>query len=69
MTADLDALATAWIQNHVLPRSAVSLRRANRVARLGFHARLAAELPALERFYARQAGASAICLAPERASA
>jgi cyclohexa-1,5-dienecarbonyl-CoA hydratase len=48
---DLLALTKAWIETHLLPKSASSLRRANRAARLGFHAALNAELPALERLY------------------
>jgi len=50
---DLDDLSKAWIESHLLPKSARSLRRANRLARLGFHTRLRAELPALEAVYVR----------------
>jgi enoyl-CoA hydratase/carnithine racemase len=45
----LDALAGAWIAAHLIPRSASSLRRANRVARLGFHAQLERDLVLLDR--------------------
>jgi enoyl-CoA hydratase/carnithine racemase len=48
---DVFALHKAWIETHLLPCSAVRLRRAHRVARLSFHAQLRAELPALERLY------------------
>ena len=48
---DAFALGKAWIETHLLPCSARSLQRANRVARLSFHAQLRAELPALERLY------------------
>ena len=48
---DAFALGKAWIETHILPCSARSLLRANRVARLSFHAQLRAELPALERLY------------------
>jgi cyclohexa-1,5-dienecarbonyl-CoA hydratase len=52
--ADLEVLVRTWIEAHILPKSARSLRLANRVARLGFHAQLRAELPALERLYLRE---------------
>jgi enoyl-CoA hydratase/carnithine racemase len=48
---DLPLLVASWIENHLLPKSASSLLRANRLARLSFNAQLRAELPALERFY------------------
>jgi hypothetical protein len=48
---DLPLLVASWIENHLLPKSASSLVRANRLARLSFNAQLRAELPALERFY------------------
>jgi enoyl-CoA hydratase/carnithine racemase len=51
---DLSALVQAWIESHILPKSARSLVLANRVARLSFHAQLRAELPQLERLYVRR---------------
>jgi enoyl-CoA hydratase/carnithine racemase len=47
----LDTLVDAWIRAHILPREAMSLRRANRAARLGFDVRLRRELPQLELLY------------------
>jgi cyclohexa-1,5-dienecarbonyl-CoA hydratase len=44
-------VALAWAREHLLPRSASSLRYAVRAVRHGLRARLAAELPALERLY------------------
>jgi len=43
--------ALAYVRQHLLPRSAASLRFAVRALRQGLRARLAAELPALERLY------------------
>ena len=43
--------ALAWVRQHLLPRSACSLRFAVRALRQGLRARLAAELPALEGLY------------------
>jgi cyclohexa-1,5-dienecarbonyl-CoA hydratase len=43
--------AIAWARTHLLPKSAVSLRYAVRASRAGLRARLAAELPAIERLY------------------
>ena len=43
--------AIGWARTHLLPKSASSLRYAVRAARLGLRARLAAELPAIERLY------------------
>jgi cyclohexa-1,5-dienecarbonyl-CoA hydratase len=43
--------ALAYARQHLVPRSASSLRLAVRAARLGLSARLAAELPAVERLY------------------
>jgi enoyl-CoA hydratase/carnithine racemase len=60
---DLGALARTWIERHILLRTASSLKRANRIARLGFHARLRAELPTLERLYV------AGCLGPAESTA
>jgi cyclohexa-1,5-dienecarbonyl-CoA hydratase len=54
---DLSALVKAWVTAHILPKSARSLRLANRAARLAFSARLRAELPALERLYVTALGA------------
>jgi enoyl-CoA hydratase/carnithine racemase len=47
----LPALVEAWIAAHLLPRSAASLRRAHQATRQAFHARLARELPLLERLH------------------
>jgi cyclohexa-1,5-dienecarbonyl-CoA hydratase len=41
----------AWARTHLLPKSASSLRYAVRATRAGLRARLAAELPAVERLY------------------
>jgi cyclohexa-1,5-dienecarbonyl-CoA hydratase len=43
--------ALAWARTHLLPKSASSLRYAVRASRAGLSARLAAELPAIERLY------------------
>jgi cyclohexa-1,5-dienecarbonyl-CoA hydratase len=43
--------ALAYARRHLLPRSASSLRFAVRAVRAGLRARLAVELPALERLY------------------
>lgn len=43
--------ALGWARTYLLPKSASSLRYAVRAARAGLGARLAAELPALERLY------------------
>lgn len=43
--------ALAWARTHLLPKSASSLRYAVRAARAGLRARLAAELPSIERLY------------------
>ena len=43
--------ALAWARMHLLPKSASSLRYAVRASRAGLRARLAAELPAMERLY------------------
>lgn len=43
--------ALAWARTHLLPKSASSLRYAVRAARWSLHARLAAELPQVERLY------------------
>jgi cyclohexa-1,5-dienecarbonyl-CoA hydratase len=43
--------ALAYARQHLLPRSAASLRFAARALRQGLRARLAAELPGLERLY------------------
>jgi hypothetical protein len=36
----VERMASAWLEAHVLNKTAASLRRANRVARLDFHAQL-----------------------------
>ncbi len=43
--------AIAWARTHLLPKSASSLRYAVRASRAGLRARLASELPAIERLY------------------
>lgn len=43
--------ALAWARTHLLPKSASSLRYATRASRAGQRARLATELPRLERLY------------------
>jgi cyclohexa-1,5-dienecarbonyl-CoA hydratase len=43
--------AIAWARTHLLPKSASSLRYAVRASRLALRARLAHELPAIERLY------------------
>ena len=43
--------AMGWARTHLLPKSASSLRYAVRAARSGLRARLADELPAIERLY------------------
>ena len=43
--------ALAWARTHLLPKSASSLRYAVRATRASLHARLAAELPRIERLY------------------
>lgn len=43
--------AIAWARTHLLSKSASSLRYAVRACRAGLRARLAAELPAIERLY------------------
>jgi cyclohexa-1,5-dienecarbonyl-CoA hydratase len=43
--------AVAWARTHLAPKSASSLRFAVRAARAGLRAKLAAELPAIERLY------------------
>lgn len=48
---DPSGAALAWARTHLLPKSASSLRYAVRAARSGLAARLAAELPAIERLY------------------
>jgi cyclohexa-1,5-dienecarbonyl-CoA hydratase len=52
-------LALAYARRHLLPRSAASLRFAVRALRQGLRARLAAELPGLERLYLDELMASA----------
>lgn len=51
--------ALAYARRHFLPHSASSLRFAVRALRLGLRARLAAELPAIERLYLDELMASA----------
>jgi len=46
-----DAAALAWVEEHLLPHSASSLRFATRAARLDFTRRLGVPLEALERMY------------------
>jgi enoyl-CoA hydratase/carnithine racemase len=53
----LDALAEAWLSAHVASRSAPSLRRANRVARLQFHVQLERDLALLDSLTGPAAGA------------
>lgn len=43
--------AVGWARTHLLPKSAISLRYAVRASRSDLRARLAAELPAIERLY------------------
>ena len=43
--------AIAWARTHLVPKSAISLRYAVRASRADLRARLAAELPAIERLY------------------
>ena len=49
--ADPAAAALAWARAHLLPKSASSLRYAVFAARASLRARLAAELPRMERLY------------------
>lgn len=49
--ADPTDTALSWARTHLLPKSASSLRYAVRAARAGLRARLAAELPPVERLY------------------
>jgi len=51
--ADVDPAAEAalYARTHLMPRSASSLRLATKAVRLGLRARLATELPAVERLY------------------
>ncbi|MCC7033988.1 MAG: enoyl-CoA hydratase/isomerase family protein [Acidobacteria bacterium] len=49
--ADPADAALAWARTHLLPKSASSLRYAVRAARASLRARLAAELPGIERLY------------------
>ena len=49
--ADPADAALAWARTHLLPKSASSLRYAVRASRASLRARLAAELPAMERLY------------------
>lgn len=51
IAADPAEAAIAWARTHLLPKSASSLRYAVRASRTGLRARLATELPALERLY------------------
>lgn len=51
LAADPGEAAVAWARAHLLPKSASSLRYAVRASRAGLRARLAAELPAIERLY------------------
>jgi cyclohexa-1,5-dienecarbonyl-CoA hydratase len=46
-----EALALDWAEEHLLPRSAASLRFATRAARLGFMQRFDREIAELERLY------------------
>lgn len=57
--ADPAEQALAYARQHLLPRSASSLRFALRAVRDGLKQRLAAELPALERLYLQELMASA----------
>jgi cyclohexa-1,5-dienecarbonyl-CoA hydratase len=43
--------AQAWIQTHILPKSALSLRIANRAVRLDFFRRVLEDLPRMEALY------------------
>ncbi len=43
--------ALAWARKHLLPRSVSSVRLAVRAVRASLRARLATELPAIERLY------------------
>lgn len=52
--AELDAGAEAWIEQHILPKSASSLRFAVRAARVKFNHVLANFLPQLEQLYVSQ---------------
>ena len=49
--ADPAAAALAWARAHLLPKSASSLRYAVLATRSSLRARLAAELPRMERLY------------------
>lgn len=51
IAADPGEAAVAWARTHLLPKSASSLRYAVRASRAGLRARLAVELPAIERLY------------------
>lgn len=51
VAADPEAAAWEWIRRHVLPRSAISLRYANRAVRADLRRRLDGELASLERLY------------------
>jgi cyclohexa-1,5-dienecarbonyl-CoA hydratase len=51
IAADPGEAAVAWARTHLLPKSASSLRYAVRASRAGLRARLATELPAIERLY------------------
>jgi cyclohexa-1,5-dienecarbonyl-CoA hydratase len=46
-----EAAAMAWVQKHLIPRSASSLRFATRAARLAFMRRFDQDIEALERIY------------------
>jgi cyclohexa-1,5-dienecarbonyl-CoA hydratase len=48
---DPAAAALAWAREHLVPKSASSLRMAVQAARAGLVARLASDLPAVERLY------------------
>lgn len=56
---DPGAAALAWVREHLLPRSASSLRLAVRAARLDLRRRFAAELEELERLYLEELMATA----------
>jgi cyclohexa-1,5-dienecarbonyl-CoA hydratase len=52
--ADLDTAVEEWIQKHILPKSAVALRFAERAVRAKFNHILSNFLPALETMYLRE---------------
>lgn len=47
-------IASAWIEKHILPKSAASLRTANKAVRMDFFRRIVGDLPRMEALYLKE---------------